>query len=84
MVVPAALRITRLRPDRKYCTIGRVSAELGWKYSDVVNTLEDKRRVKAGAFYEKKKAAAKVKAAAVKNVESEIAGFDKALLALGH
>lgn len=36
MVVPQALRILRLKPGRKYCTVGRLSHEVGWKYDDVV------------------------------------------------
>lgn len=36
MVVPQALRILRLKPGRKYCTVGRLSHEVGWKYQDVV------------------------------------------------
>jgi ribosomal protein uL13 len=36
VVVPQALRILRLRPGRKYCTVGRLSHEVGWKYQDVV------------------------------------------------
>lgn len=55
MVVPAALRITRLRPGRKYCELNRISHELGWKYSDVVATLEEKRKTKGKAYYEKAK-----------------------------
>lgn len=84
MVIPAALRVLRLRPDRKFCKIGRISHELGWKYNDVVETLEDKRRVKAAAYYEKKKAVAKIQRQAVKNVESKTAVFDKALAPLGY
>jgi len=38
MVVPQALRVLRLRPGRKYCTVGRLSREVGWKYADVVDT----------------------------------------------
>jgi large subunit ribosomal protein L13Ae len=37
VVVPQALRILRLRPGRKYCTVGRLSHEVGWKYQDVVS-----------------------------------------------
>lgn len=37
MVVPQALRILRLQPGRKFCTVGRLSHEVGWKYQDVVN-----------------------------------------------
>ena len=36
MVVPQALRVLRLKPGRKYCTVGRLGREFGWKYSDVV------------------------------------------------
>merc|ERR1712166_1487551 len=83
-VIPAALRITKLRPDRKYCTIGRIAHEMGWAHQDVVATLEAKRAVKAAAWYEKKKAGIKLEAQAVKNVESDIKVHDDALLALGH
>ena len=37
VVVPQALRVLRLRPGRKYCTVGRLSHEVGWKYQDVVS-----------------------------------------------
>ena len=36
MVVPQALRVLRLKPGRKYCTVGRLGHEFGWKYRDVV------------------------------------------------
>lgn len=36
MVVPQALRVLRLKPGRKYCTVGRLGHEFGWKYKDVV------------------------------------------------
>ncbi len=41
MVVPQALRVLRLQPGRKYCTVGRLSHEVGWKYQDVVARLVD-------------------------------------------
>ena len=31
----------------KYCHVGRLSHEVGWKYKSVVRTLENKRRVKS-------------------------------------
>jgi len=37
MVVPQALRILRLKPGRKYCTVGRLSTEFGWSYGEVVS-----------------------------------------------
>lgn len=36
LVVPQALRVLRLKPGRKYCTVGRLAHEVGWKYQDVV------------------------------------------------
>src|ERR1700761_574729 len=82
MVVPQALRVLRLKPGRKYCTVGRLGHEFGWKYQDVVARwvyilqkklncrwfytkltcycrLEERRKVKGAAYYERKKAARK-------------------------
>jgi len=59
VVVPQALRVLRLKPGRKYCTIGRLSHEVGWKYDDVVKRLEEKRKIKSEAYYARKKALAK-------------------------
>ncbi|KAG0633266.1 ribosomal protein L13 domain-containing protein [Tuber brumale] len=59
MVVPQALRVLRLKPGRKYCTVGRLSHEVGWKYQDVVERLEEKRKAKSSAFYARKKALVK-------------------------
>jgi len=56
MVVPQALRILRLKPGRKFCTVGRLSHEVGWKYQDVVARLEERRKAKGSAYYERKKA----------------------------
>lgn len=54
MVVPNALRVLRLKPGRKFCTIKRLSHEVGWGYKDVVDRLEEKRITKAAAFHERK------------------------------
>ena len=45
----------RLRPGRPYTTLARLASEVGWKYGDVVSTLEEKRKVKSAAYYEQKK-----------------------------
>lgn len=73
VVVPQALRILRLRPGRKYCTVGRLSHEVGWKYQDVVARLEERRKVKSNAYYERKKAARRslAKAESGANVDSK-------------
>ena len=56
MVVPEALRVLRLKPGRKFCTLKRLSSEMGWKYEAVVEKLEGQRKVKSAAFYQAKKA----------------------------
>ncbi|EZA50841.1 hypothetical protein DMN91_001764 [Ooceraea biroi] len=47
LVVPGAMRVMCLKPGRKYCHVGRLSHEVGWKYNAVVRTLENKRRVRS-------------------------------------
>jgi hypothetical protein len=68
MVVPSALRVLRLKPGRKYCTLKRVSHEVGWGYRDVVDRLEEKRKVKGQAYHERKQAALKIRAKAEASV----------------
>ncbi|KAF7190023.1 60S ribosomal protein L16 [Pseudocercospora fuligena] len=72
MVVPQALRVLRLKPGRKYCTVGRLGHEFGWKYQDVVARLEERRKVKGQAYYEKKRAARKNLADAQSKVSSDV------------
>lgn len=81
VVVPQALRVLRLKPGRKYTTVGRLSHEVGWKYQDVVSRLEERRKVKSAAFYAKKKAEASKVAAATKEVAGEVG---EKLAALGY
>ncbi|CAE6417143.1 unnamed protein product [Rhizoctonia solani] len=80
MVVPEALRVLRLKPGRKYCTVKRLSHEVGWGYKDVVDRLEEKRKVKAKAFHERKITALKLRQ---KAVQDQAASYEK-LAALGH
>ena len=84
MVVPDALRVLRLHPRRKFTEIGRLATEYGWKYGEVVKTLEEKRKEKARAFYENKMkaAAARRQAAALK--APELNEINAALEAFGY
>merc|ERR1712127_319509 len=84
MVVPAALRVLRLNPTRKYCNLDRLAHEVGWKYQSVIATLEAKRKVKSKQFYNRKKNTAALKEQAIKNVSAKIAPFTTQLAALGH
>ena len=64
MVVPDAMRVTRLRPGRKYCVLNRMAEECGWKYKDLVERLEAGRKTAIAPYGEAKKAEAKARHAA--------------------
>ncbi|GMM56718.1 ribosomal 60S subunit protein L16A [Maudiozyma humilis] len=82
VVVPAALRVLRLKPGRKYTTLSKLSSAVGWKYEDVVAKLEDKRKVRSAEYYAKKRAFNKKAATASASVaESDVA---KQLAAFGY
>lgn len=68
VVVPAALRVLRLKPGRKYATLKRISHEVGWGYRDVVDRLEEKRKVKGQAYFERQQAARKLRVKAEASV----------------
>jgi large subunit ribosomal protein L13Ae len=72
-----------LAPGRKYTTIKRLSSEFGWKYEDVVARLEEKRKVKSKAYYEKKKALLRIRATAEKSVAKDLKQVDATLAATG-
>merc|ERR1719230_2522097 len=59
MVMPCALKVLRLRPNRKSTKLGDLAAQVGWKCQDLLGRLEAKRKVKSAAYFQKKKAAAK-------------------------
>ena len=68
VIVTDALRVTKLRPGRKYCSLGRLSTEVGWNHIDLMKRLEEKRIVKCGEFYAKTKAKNQARGAADKEV----------------
>jgi len=72
-VVPEALRVLRLKPGRNFTSIGRLAQEFGWKYSDIIKKLEVKRKVRASAFYSRKKALHRIRTSA----EKEMKGYDE-------
>ena len=66
LVVPAALKVLRLSPNRRFCVLGRLSHEVGWKYQNIISTLEAKRKTKSKKFYEAKKSNANLRCQAMK------------------
>merc|ERR1711972_591927 len=69
MVIPHCLKVIRLRPERRYCKLGDLSASYGWKHQELLARLEGQRKVKSSAFHKKKVSASKAKQAAVKNAK---------------
>ena len=47
MVVPSTIRVLKLKPGRKFCYIGRLFSETGWKYGGIIKSLEEKRKAKS-------------------------------------
>jgi large subunit ribosomal protein L13Ae len=84
LVVPQALRVLRLKPGRKFCSVGRLSAEVGWKYHEVVSKLEEKRKIRGKAYYEKVKALNKIKAKAEVEAAGALKDINAQLAVLGH
>ncbi|GLV38781.1 Ribosomal protein L13A [Carabus blaptoides fortunei] len=75
VVVPGAMRIMCLKPGRKYCHVGRLSHEVGWKYQKVVETLEKKRKVKTVLNMRKRDKLKKLTKKAGEKVEKQLRLF---------
>jgi large subunit ribosomal protein L13Ae len=84
VVVPSALRVLRLKPRRKYCSLSRISHEVGWKYQDVVATLEKRRKLKSSAFYKRKVTKNKLMEKAKKNVAKKTEQYQKVIESYGY
>lgn len=65
LVVPDALKVLRLQHGHRFCKLGDLAFSVGWKHRDAVAELEEKRKVKAGKYYEAKRKAAQLRAKAV-------------------
>ncbi len=83
VVIPAALRVMRLKTTSQFCVLGTLSDSVGWKHKDLLKKLEDKRKIEAGAFYEKKKASALLRQKAEEAAASDLAKVNEVLAASG-
>lgn len=84
LVVPAALRVVRLNPRRKYCSVGRLSHEVGWKYQNVIETLELKRKAKANLHYARKLNESKLREEAKKLVADRTKNLREVITSYGY
>ena len=83
-LVPGALRTLRLRPGRKFCRLGDLASQVGWKHDALITKLEATRKTKSAAYYNTKKTLAGLRRTAEKNVAGKLTDVDKKLQALGH
>jgi large subunit ribosomal protein L13Ae len=84
VVVPGALRVICLKPGRKFCHVGRLSHEVGWKYQTVVRTLESKRKVKAVLTIRKRDKLKKLTKEASSKVVKQVAPFTTVINSYGY
>lgn len=70
VVVPSALKATKLKLGRKTTHIGTLAQSVGWKHSAAVSTLEAKRQVKAKAYWLRKKALVTLKNKALEQTKN--------------
>jgi len=84
VVVPAALRVMRLKPGRDYTVMGELAHSVGWKHKDLLERLESKRKADAKEFYEKKKEKAALRKKAEEAASSELSKVNEVLSAAGY
>ena len=79
VVVPEALKVLRLKAHRKFCSLGDLSAKMGWTKQSLVNSLEEKRKTKSEKFHisKTKKEAARKQALGDKTVSAFSAELKK-------
>jgi len=74
----------RLKPGRDHTVLGELADSVGWKHHDLLKRLEEKRKVKAEAFYQKKKARTQLREKAEKAAAGELAKVNEVLAAAGY
>ena len=84
MVVPAALRVMRLKPGRRFCTLKRLSTEVGWKYEGVLVGLEKQRKEVSQEVYAEKKAAVKAQRKSLFAKSQQLAAVNQTLAQFGY
>merc|ERR1712107_419860 len=86
MVIPSALKVLRLKHGRRFYSLGSLGHEVGWKYQDIVEALEAKRKVKGEAFHKGQKEVKKAKAAVLADpkIAKKIEPMQKVIESYGH
>jgi large subunit ribosomal protein L13Ae len=64
MTIPQAVKSLRLRPERKFCVLGDLASQVGWKCKELIEKLSTKRHERGAKYYQNVKAEAKLRAEA--------------------
>eukprot|EP00238_Polyblepharides_amylifera_P001565 CAMPEP_0196570258 /NCGR_PEP_ID=MMETSP1081-20130531/167_1 /TAXON_ID=36882 /ORGANISM="Pyramimonas amylifera, Strain CCMP720" /LENGTH=188 /DNA_ID=CAMNT_0041886571 /DNA_START=99 /DNA_END=665 /DNA_ORIENTATION=- len=82
-VVPDALKVLRLQTSHKFCTLGALAGEVGWKHGPTVAALEEKRISRAGDYHKLKKKGAQLTLKAKTNASAQLKTLAKTLAPVG-
>jgi large subunit ribosomal protein L13Ae len=63
----------RLKNFRKFCVLGDLCTQVGWKRQDIIETMETKRKTRSKGFWEKKINVLKKRKQAAGNAEFKAA-----------
>ena len=84
VVVPAALRVMRLKAQRDFTIMGDLAHSVGWKHRDLLKKLESKRKEEAKEFYAKKKEGMAARRKAEEESSGELVKVNEVLSAAGY
>lgn len=84
VVVPAALKVMRLKPGRDFTVLGELAHAVGWKHRDLLQKLEAKRKAESKDWYEKKKATIAKRKAAEEAAAGELEKVNAVLADAGY
>eukprot|EP01004_Peranema_trichophorum_P009700 NODE_8447_length_677_cov_127.779783_g7824_i0.p2 GENE.NODE_8447_length_677_cov_127.779783_g7824_i0~~NODE_8447_length_677_cov_127.779783_g7824_i0.p2 ORF type:complete len:130 (+),score=28.48 NODE_8447_length_677_cov_127.779783_g7824_i0:213-602(+) len=71
-VVPAAMRVLRINPIRDVTVLGDLCSGLGWKYKNIVEEVEKKRKERDLLWFKRKQQVLRLKKVAEKIVNRKI------------
>jgi len=84
MVVPEALRVLRLNPERRFIVLKDLAGRVGWKYQTAVADLEERRTKHAKQYFSTKRSKIALRRKAVEAVSAKIAPHIATLAKYGY
>mmetsp|Transcript_1642 Transcript_1642/g.2357 ORF Transcript_1642/g.2357 Transcript_1642/m.2357 type:complete len:202 (+) Transcript_1642:126-731(+) len=84
VVIPAALKVMRLKAGRDFTVVGDLAHAVGWKHRELLQRLEGKRKAESKDWFEKKKANMDKRKQAEKAAAGELEKVNKVLAEAGY